>query len=128
VTVLPTNGSTIYVRLWSNVAGIWLYRDYTYIASGAAGSATKAAMVSPTAGTTLGTSVVFTWNNSGASAYWLDVGSSPTSGGNIYGANTGTTTSATVTNIPTGHFTVYVRLWSFVSGTWLYNDYSYTSP
>ena len=27
---LPTDGSTIYVRLYSLINGNWLYRDYTY--------------------------------------------------------------------------------------------------
>ena len=30
---LPTNGSTIYVRLWSKINGTWQYDDYTYTAA-----------------------------------------------------------------------------------------------
>ena len=30
VSGLPTNGSTIYVRLWSLVGSVWNFRDYTY--------------------------------------------------------------------------------------------------
>ena len=30
VTGIPTNGSTLYVRLWSLVGGAWSYTDYTY--------------------------------------------------------------------------------------------------
>jgi hypothetical protein len=33
VSGLPTNGSTIYVRLWSLI-GDWQHRDYTYTAAG----------------------------------------------------------------------------------------------
>ncbi|MCP4349458.1 MAG: hypothetical protein GY795_28590 [Desulfobacterales bacterium] len=29
---LPNNGETLYVRLWSQANGAWLYNDYTYIA------------------------------------------------------------------------------------------------
>jgi hypothetical protein len=34
VSGLPTNGSAIYVRLWSQIAGTWYYIDYTYTAEG----------------------------------------------------------------------------------------------
>jgi len=34
LTNLPTNGSTIYVRLWSYVNGGWFYNDYQYKAAG----------------------------------------------------------------------------------------------
>jgi hypothetical protein len=33
VTGLPTNGSTIYVRLWSYLASEWQFNDYTYKAA-----------------------------------------------------------------------------------------------
>jgi hypothetical protein len=33
VSGLPTNGSTVYVRLWSKINGAWPYFDYTYTAS-----------------------------------------------------------------------------------------------
>jgi hypothetical protein len=31
-TGLPTDGRTMYVRLWAQVGGAWLYTDYTYSA------------------------------------------------------------------------------------------------
>lgn len=33
VNGLPVNGSTLYVRLWWQIAGVWQYADYTYTAS-----------------------------------------------------------------------------------------------
>ena len=30
---LPSNGSTLYVRLWSLVGGTWFFNDYTYKAA-----------------------------------------------------------------------------------------------
>jgi phosphatidylinositol-3-phosphatase len=33
VNNLPTNGSTVYVRLWSLINGIWQFNDYTYTAA-----------------------------------------------------------------------------------------------
>ena len=38
VNGLPTNGSTVYVRLWSLIGLTWVYTDYTYTASTAAGA------------------------------------------------------------------------------------------
>jgi hypothetical protein len=29
-TTLPTDGSTLYVRLWSQIGGAWQYADYSY--------------------------------------------------------------------------------------------------
>ena len=56
----------------------------------------------PTPGSTLsGNTVTFTWSaGSGASAYWLDVGSSP--GGNQYyqSGNLGNVLSTTVNSLP----------------------------
>jgi hypothetical protein len=33
VAGLPTDGQTLYVKLWSNIAGAWLLTDYTYTAA-----------------------------------------------------------------------------------------------
>jgi hypothetical protein len=33
VSGLPTNGSTLYVKLWSLIAGGWQWNDYTYTAA-----------------------------------------------------------------------------------------------
>src|SRR4030095_15417537 len=45
---LPTNGSRLYVRLWSLIGAGWEYEDYAYSAAGS--SSTKAAMASPAPG------------------------------------------------------------------------------
>ena len=59
---LPTNGSTIYVRLWSVIGGSWLYTDYTYTAA----TVSQATMTSPAAGSTLpGASATFNWSAGG---------------------------------------------------------------
>src|ERR1700694_5317763 len=31
---LPVNGSTVYVRLWAQINGVWQFNDYTYKAAG----------------------------------------------------------------------------------------------
>ncbi|HTF68675.1 MAG TPA: SBBP repeat-containing protein, partial [Edaphobacter sp.] len=125
VSGIPTTtGATIFVRLWSNVNGAWVCRDYTYTASGI----TKATIGSPTPGSTLaGTTVTFSWVRTGASMYWLDVGLNQGYGG-IYGANVGTQNSIVVSGIPTGHVPIYVRLWTFIDSAWQLNDYAYTGP
>jgi hypothetical protein len=120
---IPTNGVPIYVRLWSLLGSSWVFYDYSYTAA----VFQKAVITAPTPGTTLGPAAVFSWTaGAGATAYWLDVGTI-TGQGNIFAGNVGTVTSLTVTGIPTKGGSVYVRLWSQINGTWLYNDYLYSA-
>jgi len=127
VNGLPTNGSKVYVTLYSLVDGQWLNNQYTYTAFNA--SSGLAAITSPSPGSTLhGYAATFTWSSDpNASAYWMDVGS--TVGGNNYyqSGNLGLATSATVYSLPANNSTIYVTLWSLVGGQWYYNEYNYTS-
>ena len=126
VSGLPTDGSTVYARLWSLIGGSWIYEDFGYEASGA--GSPSAEMATPTSGTMLSSGTVpFTWTaGSGETAYWLYVGDS-------LGANdlydSGWIASSVLTQTPPGLPTdgrrIYVRLYSLVGGAWLYNDYSY---
>ncbi|MCP4105942.1 MAG: hypothetical protein GY749_10460 [Desulfobacteraceae bacterium] len=119
---MPVNGETLYVRLWSVVDGDWLHNDYTYTAC-----SLSAGMQSPTPGSALDSaSVTFTWNDPGASQYWLWVGTSA-EGHDVYSGDQGTNTSIIVPGLPDNGEAVYVRLWSVVDGNWLYNDYTYTA-
>ena len=123
---LPTDGSPVYARLWTNVGGAWFYNDYAYTACSGC-TATKAVMTSPATGSTLtSSSVTFTWSGSLASQYYLQVGTAP-GGQQIYSAGQGTGLSAGVSGLPIGGGNVYVRLFSNVGGAWLYNDYSYVA-
>ena len=122
-TGLPSDGSTIYVRLWyrETALGDWKFTDCTYKASG-----TGYAITLPTPGSTLtSTTVTFQWN-SGASEYWLQIGSSA-GGSNYYNSGSlGTSTSATVTGLPSDGSTIYARLWYRVGlGEWKYADCTY---
>jgi sugar lactone lactonase YvrE len=124
---LPTNGSTVYITLWSEVNGLWLNNQYTYTAFNQAGG--LGVMQTPTPGSTLnGNQATFTWSaGSASSAYWLDIGSTP--GGNNYyqSGNLGNLLSTTVYTLPANGSQIYVTLWSLVNGQWLNNQYTYLS-
>jgi len=127
VTGLPTDGSPIYVTLWSWINGAWQSNGYTYSAY-LAGAAAKARMSSPANGAALtAPTTTFVWNRgSAASQYTLWVGSN-TNSSNLFNANVGTNLSQVV-SVPATGAPVYVRLWSLISSAWQYNDYSYTAP
>jgi hypothetical protein len=125
VSGLPTNGSTVFVRLWSRIAGAWQFNDYAYTATI---GPTEPEIISPAPGSTLsGSTVTFVWNTgSGVTEYWLDVGTSP--GGNqIYTKTQSTNLSVTVSGVPVNGGAIFVRLWSRISGDWYFNDYTYTA-
>lgn len=118
---MPTNGELIYVRLITNFAGTWVHNDYTYTAASAA------AMTSPVAGSTFtGSSVAFNWSaEPSATCYYLLIGTTGAGSNNVYNSAPKTATSYTFTGMPTNGETIYVRLITNYSGTWLYNDYVY---
>jgi hypothetical protein len=127
VSGLPTDGSTVYITLWSLVGGNWLNNQYTYTAYSAGGATGQ--ITTPTPGSTLtGSTVTFNWTaGSGSSAYWLDIGSTP--GGNQYfqSGNLGNVLTVTASGLPTDGSTVYVTLYSLVGGNWVANGYTYTA-
>lgn len=128
---LPVAGATVYVRLFTDVAGNWHATDYTYKEASTKTASSPAALMSPAAGSVLpGASATFTWSaGSGVSSYQLWVGTTGAGSGNIgvhsYGPTTASTLSATVTGIPTNGATVYVRLFVEVQGNWQATDYTY---
>jgi len=124
-STLPTDGSTVYVTLYSQVSGQWLSNPYTYTAYNPA--AAGAVMQTPSPGSTLtGSSVTFTWRaGAGTSNYWLDVGSNP--GGNQYlqSGPLGNVLTTTVSTLPTDGSTVYVTLYTLIGSQWVGNSYTY---
>ena len=126
VTVnLPTNGTLIFVRLWTILDGTtYLYNDYTYTEF-----AQPATMTSPSNGSTLtSASTTFTWNAAlgSVTGYGLNVGTTGVGSADLVNIGPLSGTSATVT-LPTNGATIYVRLWTVFNGTtYFYNDYTYT--
>jgi hypothetical protein len=126
VNGLPTDGRTLYVRLYSAIGGNWYFHDYTYVAAASAG----ASMISPASGSSLaGPAQVFKWTSApGATLYQLWVGNSPGAYDVGYFPAAGTTaTSLAVAGLPTDGRTLYVRLYSAIAGVWQYRDYTYVA-
>jgi hypothetical protein len=121
VTGLPTNGQTIYARMYSLVSGTWEYIDYTYKAG------SLATLTSPTPGSTLaGASATFKWSAvTGATNYMLAVGNTGPGSGDLYQGTT-TALDATVTGLPLYGETIYARIFTQVNGSWEHLDYTYT--
>ena len=91
---------------------------------------TYAAINSPAAGSTLtGTTQTFSWSTgtANAPAYWLNVGR--TQGGyEIFSNYVGASTSYPISGLPTTGGAVWVRLMSYINGSWsVYADYQYTA-
>jgi sugar lactone lactonase YvrE len=124
VTGLPTNGETIYVRLYTYFNAVSAHMDYAYTAAPAG---TPATMVSPASGGTLGTSKVsFSWTvGSDATQYDLWLGLSGPGSSSLYVSGWQTATSTTVASLPAKGATVYARLYSLVYGVTQYIDYTY---
>lgn len=121
---LPTDGTPVFVRLWSNIGGSWSFNDYNYVACLGC-TPTTARMTTPATGSTLTTSeVTFSWSTSLATEYYLQVGTAP-GGQDLFSAGLGPNLSALVSGLPIGGQPVFVRLWSNVNGAWLFNDSSY---
>jgi hypothetical protein len=127
VNGLPTDGSAIYVTLYSLIGAQWSGNAYTYTAFNATSG--LAVIQTPVPSTTLsGSSAIFTWSSdANASAYWLDIGNTP--GGNQYyqSGNLGNALTTPVYSLPADGSTIYVTLYSFVGGQWLSNAYTYVS-
>ena len=126
VNGLPTNGATVFARLWSLINGTWRSSDYTYTE---AGTLAPAALTSPTPGSTLtGSSVTFTWTGgAGPAAYQLYLGTTGVGSYNLYDSGSTTATTATVNGLPTTGVKVFARFYQLISGKWQHTDYTYTA-
>ena len=122
---LPTNGATIYARVYKRYNGVLVYNDYTYKA------AAQAVLTTPTPGSTFtGASATFDWTaatGSGNQGYWLFLGTTGAGSSNLYDSGQQTTTSATFRGLPTNGAKIYARLYTRYNGTLVYNDYTFTA-
>ena len=134
VVNLPTDGSTIHLRIWYlDNNQTWHFDDHNFTAfddGGASGSVTPPNVTSHTTGGTFTSATeTFTWSDVGATNYWLQIGSS--AGRNNHydsGELASTTTSKTVSDLPTDGTLVHVRIWYKSNGSWEYiPDTSYTA-
>jgi hypothetical protein len=89
----------------------------------------SATMISPAAGSVLpGSSVSFNWTAAtGATGYYLWIGSTGVGSNNIYNSAEKTVTSYTFPYMPTNGETIYVRLSTNYNGTWVSDYYTYTA-
>jgi hypothetical protein len=126
VPTIPANGVTVYATLYSLIKGTWQSNSYVYTESG---SPTLAALTSPTPGisTILGTTnVLFQWSPAtSATLYQLNLSTVAPGGSELY-LYKGTALSATAPTLPANGAKVYARLYSYIDGVWLHNDYVYT--
>ena len=124
VSGLPTNGGTLYARIYSLINGAWQYHDYTYTAA-----ATPAVLTSPTPGSTLtSSSATFQWTaGSGVTQYVLGIGSTGVGSYDLFNSTPITAAQASVTGLPTNGEKLYARLYSWINGAWQYKDYTYTA-
>ena len=73
-------------------------------------------------------SQTFTWTQGSGAQYMLYIGTAK-GALDFYGANLGTRTSVTLSYIPGGSHTFYVRLWTYITNVgWVYNDYTVLGP
>ncbi len=125
VSNLPTDGRSLYARLWTRFGSSWTYTDSTYTAATSIGSDAAAALTSPAPGSTLsGSQVTFRWSSgSGALEYFFYLGTSA-GANNLVGRSVGTGQSLTLSGIPTDGRTLYVRIWTRTASGWHFNDYT----
>ncbi len=120
---LPTNGETVYVRLYTTSGKVTVHSDYTFTAS------TRAAVTAPAAGSVLaGASETFSWTASaGATGYSLWLGSTGPGSDDLYDSHETTGTSVTAKGLPTNGETIYARLYTTYGKITSYNDSTYTA-
>lgn len=122
-TGLPTNGTALYVRLYSRINGVNQYNSYVYTAANHA----KAAIIDPADGGILpGSTATFTWaGGAGVTNYYLWIGTTDGSNNLLNVRLSPSVSSYTVTGLPTNGGALYVRLYSLINGVYQYNSYTY---
>jgi hypothetical protein len=123
VTGLPTNGTTIYARLFTNYSGVMVSADYVYTA------VSPAALTSPAPASMLqGSAVTFGWTAlPAATGYKLVLGSTGVGSSNLYSSAQQTAASIAVTGLPMNGATIYARLFTYFNTVSTSADFTYTA-
>jgi hypothetical protein len=103
ISGLPTDGRTIYVRLWSLINGAWQFNDYTYRASSGATATEKVSTPpTPTGPASGNVGMSYTYSSGGSSSsfgnsvqYLFDWGDGTTSGWLAVGVTTASKSRST---------------------------------
>ena len=124
VSNLPTDGSVVYVTLYTQINGKWYSTTYPYTAWNVAMA--QAQMVTPPPGSQFDSpTVTFIWiSGMGATAYRLDIGKTP-NGHQYYQSGNLNVLTTTVSSLPTDGSTVYVTLYTQLNATWYSKAYTY---
>jgi lamin tail-like protein len=126
VFCLPTSPTTIWVRHFMKNSGVWSYDDQSYTTCDGCVS-TCLELTSPIPETQLTTTTpTFSWD-SGASQYWLWIGTSIGGRQILDSGNLGTSTSLGVLGLPNNSEDLYARFWNRRNGAWFFEDYHYNA-
>ena len=88
----------------------------------------QASLISPAAGSVLGSSATFTWTSgTGVTDLQFWLGNTGAGSSNLYNSGYTSATSVTVIGLPANGGTIYARLWSEIYGGWVYTDYTFTA-
>jgi hypothetical protein len=123
---LPTDGKTLYVRLWARTFRGWRTSDYVYTA---AHYTYIPEIVSPVPESTLpGSTVRFQWTASGlaVTSWQLHLGSH-FGGWDLFQSGGVATNWVDVSGLPTDGSAVFARLWYLTSNKWTYRDFQFVS-
>jgi len=121
---LPTNGETVYARLFTYVDGVTVFTDYTYTA------ASQAVLTAPAPATVLaGPTVTFTWSagTGNTTGYSLWLGSTGVGSNNLYHSGLTTATAVKVGGLPANGAPIYARLYTYINGSTVSTDYTFTA-
>ena len=123
---VPTDGSALHIRLYSQMPNGWVYKDYEYTQADI--EPVKAELSAPVNGTVFTSDqATFTWTAGVGVRYkYLYVGSSPGAADIKYNYLSEREGSIKV-YLPTDARTIHARLWSYIEGQWEYADYQYTA-
>jgi hypothetical protein len=128
-TNLPSNGETLYVRLYYLEAGVWQYTpNYTYVASGTPTPAVLTTPIPNTPNPLSSTSATFVWTpGNNATNFELWVGTTKVGSSNLYNSGNVSALTETVNDLPNNGQTFYVRLYYLINGVWEFTDYTYVA-